>query len=759
MSSRIVAQNSLSVTNAATPYFDLMELDDRTRRPVSGDMPTLGQLLKHVGDARKEAAGDGSETPVHHALDIADAAGIEPRSLPFVLSFSNLTYSVKVRRKMSLSSILPRLGARLGAAAVTESPAVGENMFTRTKTLLDDISGEARDGEIMAVLGASGSGKSTLIDALANRIAKGSLKGTVALNGEALESRLLKVISAYVMQDDLLFPMLTVEETLMFAAEFRLPRTLSKSKKQARVQALIDQLGLRNAAKTAIGDEGHRGVSGGERRRVSIGIDIIHDPILLFLDEPTSGLDSTSAFMVVKVLQRIAQSGSIVIMSVHQPSYRILGLLDRMIFLSRGQTVYSGSPMQLPLFFAEFGHPIPETDNRTEFALDLIRDLEGSPGGTKSLVEFNKSWQSMTKHNQQGMETTIEAERNGLSLKEAISASISRGKLVSGATNTNPNPSSMVPTFANPFWVEMATLSKRSFTNSRRMPELFGIRLGAVMVTGFILATMFWQLDNSPKGVQERLGFFAFAMSTTFYTTADALPVFLQERYIFMRETAYNAYRRLSYLVSHALVALPSLAFLSLAFAATTFWAVGLDGGVSGFLFFFLIIFASFWAGNSFVTFLSGVVPHVMLGYTIVVAILAYFLLFSGFFINRDRIPSYWIWFHYLSLVKYPYEAVLQNEFDDPVKCFVRGVQIFDNTPLGSVPEALKLKLLDSMSNTLGTKITSSTCLTTGTDILSQNGVTDLSKWNCFWITVAWGFFFRFLFYLSLLVGSKNKRR
>ncbi|XP_061372267.1 ABC transporter G family member 1 [Gastrolobium bilobum] len=759
MSSRIVAENALPITDS-TPYLDLMELNDFTRRPIAGESPTLGQLLKHVGDVRKEAAGDGSETPVHHALDVSDATGIESRSLPFVLSFNNLTYSVKVRSKLSFSSIFSRRrNSSFGAAAVAEVPAVGESMFTRTKTLLNDISGEARDGEIMAVLGASGSGKSTLIDALANRIAKGKLKGTVALNGEALGSRMVKVISAYVMQDDLLFPMLTVEETLTFAAEFRLPRSLSKSKKKTRVQALIDQLGLRNAAKTVIGDEGHRGVSGGERRRVSIGIDIIHDPIMLFLDEPTSGLDSTSAFMVVKVLQRIAQSGSIVIMSVHQPSYRILGLLDRMIFLSRGQTVYSGSPSQLPSFFAEFGHPIPENENRTEFALDLIRELEGSPGGTKSLVEFNKSWQSMTKHHQQLSSGNNDAEPNGLSLKEAISASISRGKLVSGATNTNANPSSMVPRFANPFWIEMATLSKRSVTNSRRMPELFGIRLGAVMVTGFILATMFWQLDNSPKGVQERLGFFAFAMSTTFYTTADALPVFLQERYIFMRETSHNAYRRSSYLVSHALVALPSLAFLSLGFAATTFWAVGLDGGVSGFFFYFLIIFASFWAGNSFVTFLSGVVPHVMLGYTIVVAILAYFLLFSGFFINRDRIPIYWIWFHYLSLVKYPYEAVLQNEFSDPMKCFVRGVQIFDNTPLGSVPDALKLKLLDSMSNTLGMKITSSTCLTTGTDILKQNGVTDLSKWNCLWITVAWGFFFRFLFYLSLLVGSKNKRR
>lgn len=717
-----------------------MELDFPTTTTGGAFLsPTLGQLLKRVGDARKEATGD--ETPVHHH---AISMSPEPRALPFVLRFSNLTYSVKVRRK----SIFRR-----------QTDAGG--VFSQTKTLLNDISGEARDGEIVAVLGASGSGKSTLIDALANRIAKGSLKGKTTLNGENLESRLLKVISAYVMQDDLLFPMLTVEETLMFAAEFRLPRTLSKSKKKARVEQLIEQLGLRNAAKTIIGDEGHRGVSGGERRRVSIGIDIIHDPIILFLDEPTSGLDSTSAFMVVKVLQRIAQSGSIVIMSVHQPSYRILGLLDRLLFLSRGQTVFSGTPADLMEYFAEFGKPIPENENRTEYALDLIRELEGSPGGTKALVEFHKQWEHKNRrmNNSSYEYDAPQDSRGGLSLKEAISASISRGKLVSGTASGDPSHASMVPTFANPFWKELVTLSKRSVMNSRRMPELFGIRLGAVLVTGFILATMFWQLDNSPKGVQERLGFFAFAMSTTFYTCADALPVFLQERYIFMRETAYNAYRRSSYVLSHALTVLPSLVLLSLSFAAATFFAVGLDGGVSGFFFYFGIILASFWAGNSFVSFLSGVVSQVMLGYVIVVAILAYFLLFSGFFINRDRIPDYWIWFHYISLVKYPYEGVLRNEFEDPTKCFVRGVQIFDNTPLGAVPTAMKVRLLQTLSNSLGMTITPSTCVTTGADILQQQGITDLSKWGCLWVTVAWGFFFRILFYFSLLLGSKNKRR
>ncbi|CAH9133371.1 unnamed protein product [Cuscuta epithymum] len=702
--------------------------------PFGAMSPTLCHLLKYMGDA-----GEVSSPATNQEVNASCSERSSPTSPPLVLSFNNLTYSVQIRRRLMLPPFLRCDRSKPAASA------------PRKKLLLSDVSGQAREGEILAVLGASGSGKSTLIDALACRISKESLKGTVTLNGEPLDSRQLKVISAYVMQDDLLYPMLTVEETLMFAAELRLPRTLSHSKKKHRVHALIDQLGLRNATTTVIGDEGHRGVSGGERRRVSIGIDIVHDPIILFLDEPTSGLDSTSAFNVVSVLQRIAQSGSIVIMSVHQPSSRIMGLLDRLIFLSRGETVYNGPPADLARFFSLFGHPIPESENRAEFALDLIRELEGSTGGTKSLVEFNHIWCSNS--------NTEREIANFLSLKEAIMASISRGKLVSGATNNSGGPVLSVPAHANPIWIEIFVLSKRAFRNLRRMPEILGTRLGTVTITGFILATMFWRLDDSPKGIQERLGFFAFAMSLTFYTCADTIPVFIQERYIFLRETSHNSYRRLSYCLSHALISLPMLLFYSFIFAASTFWSVGLGGGASGFLFYYAIILASFWCGNSFVTFISSVVPHVMLGYIVVVAVLAYYLLFSGFFMNRDRIPIYWIWFHYISLVKYPYEAVLQNEFEDPNKCFVRGMQMFDNTPLGVLPDLTKERLLASMGDVLKTEITGSTCVTTGSDVLAQQGVTGLSKWGCLWVTIAWGFFFRIMFYLSLLMGSRNKRR
>ncbi|MCL7046288.1 hypothetical protein MKW94_030675 [Papaver nudicaule] len=636
--------------------------------------------------------------PSHDDLEEASTIRKNTSVAPFVLRFNNLTYGVNTTKEMSFHRILYRKDTQV---------------IARRKMLLNDISGEAREGEILAILGPSGSGKSTLIDALANRISKESLGGSVTMNGETLKSGVLKKISAYVMQDDLLYPMLTVEETLMFSAEFRLPRSFSKDKKMERVRTVIDELGLHDAAKTIIGDEGRRGISGGERRRVSIGVAIIHDPILLFLDEPTSGLDSSSSFMVVKVLQRIARSGRIVIMSVHQPSSRIVGLLDQLIFLSQGETVYYGSPAKLSPFLSDFGHPILENGEATEFMLDLYRQLEGVPGGTRSMVIFNKTWHKKLNHPPNSEFST------GLdqSLKEAIS----RGKLIS----SDIGPAS----FANPFWFEIIVLVKRSLTNSKRTPEVIMLQIGLAIGLAFVTGSYFWHLDKTEVGVQERIAFFVFMATNIFFGCTDVLAVSLQDKYIFMRETAYNAYRRSSYVLYRSIIDIPTILVLSI-ILASTFWSVGLDGGYSGLLFYYLVIVASFLGGHSIVTLVSGLVSNIMAGYVVVMPLTALFLLFSGFFVHRDRTPSYWIWYHYISAVKYPYQAMLLNEFDKPDLCVVKGTA----------------------------ELTKS-CLVTGLDIVRQQDATDLSKWSCLWISLAMCIFYRILFYLSLLFGGRNKRK
>ncbi|KAI3993447.1 hypothetical protein MKX01_002460 [Papaver californicum] len=698
----------------------------------------ISNRVEHVNNLE---GGDHEAPDQQQVIELGDMADLIPKPVHFVLSFKNLVYTVESRRKTPSFSCLPQISKVVVPNVVDMVETAETSRFISTKVLLNDISGAAREGEIFAVLGASGSGKSTLIDALAGRIEKRSLKGSLMLNDEALNTRLLKCLR-----------LMLCKRIYSYRSELRLPCLLSKSKKKARVQALIDQLGLQDAAKTIIGDESHRGVSGGERRRVSIGINIIHDPVILFLDEPTSGLDSTSALTVVKTLQRIAQSGSIVIMSIHQPTYRILGLLDRLTFLSRGQIVYSGTPTDLSRFFSELGHPISENENPAEFALDLINEYEGSEGGTKCSIDLYKSWQNMK------YPGNSDSGKCSLSLRDAIRTSISRGKLASSSASNHSSPTSMISTSVNPFWVEFFVLTKRSLKNSSRMLEVLGARLVPMILTCLVIASIFWQLDISSKGAQERLGCFGFLIVIAYFSCGDALPLLFQERCILCRETAYDAYRYSSYVLSKTVTEMPSLIILSLAITITTFWAVGLAGGFHGYLFFFVTILASFWAGSSLIAFISAVVPHIMLGYAIVLLSLGFFFLFSGVFINRDRIPWYWIWLHYLSLLKYPFEGVMQNEFDDPLKCFVRGVQMFDRTPLAGISSDMKLKFLKMLSDASGMTVNSNTCITSGVDILRENGFTVLNKWSCLWITVAWGFFFRILFYISLVSGNKNKR-
>ncbi|KAJ3677329.1 hypothetical protein LUZ60_003053 [Juncus effusus] len=639
-------------------------------------------------------------------------------SIPSILSFSDLTYFVDQPKK----NLFFHRKNNAGSSLFTSSP---------TKTILNSISGEAKQGEILAILGPSGSGKSTLIDALANRIERKSLQGCITLNGQILDGNTLKSISAYMKQDDLLYPMLTVEETLMFSAELRYPRSVSRSTKKERVRELIYQLGLEMVKSMIVGDEGKRGVSGGERRRVSIGVDIIHDPKVLFLDEPTTGLDSTSAFMVVKVLQDIAQRGSIVIMSIHQPSSRILNQFDRVLFLSRGNTIYYGPPTRIPAFFSMLGRQIPESQNLAEFVLELIQDLSLKVDGIKPLVMFNKIW----------------------SRKQKVMAHQHRGSTGNGILCHSTDK------FANPWWAEVWILTKRSFLITKRTPWLLITSFGAVILTGIIFVSLFWNLEKSLEGATERLAFFSLAVSTMFSICMEGLPIFIEERHIFMRETASNTYRRSSYVLSRTISCFLPLIILSLSFTLITFFVISLTNDFSNFAFFMAIILATLWAGSGLALFLSGIIYNFVIGFATVVALVRYFGIFSGFYINTDRIPKYWLWFHYVSLIKYPYEAVIQNEFSDPNTCFVKGVQMFDNTPVEPFSYDAKVYLLTSISKLIDMNLTSSTCITTGPDLLKQNSALDLSKWVCLWILIIWGFVFRLMFYFVLIVGSKNKRK
>lgn len=244
------------------------------------------------------------------------------------------------------------------------------------RRVLHGLSGQVRTGQVLAIMGASGSGKTTLLNLLSGRM-KSSSKcvsgGKIFVNGESRDYASFPHIAKFVEQDDTsMFAELTVREQILYAARLALPSSVSETQKTARVEKIIQELGLSKAADTFIGSELVRGVSGGERRRAAVGVELVTDPSLIFLDEPTTGLDSFNALNVMASLRHLAKNGRTIVTTIHQPRSSIFHLFDMLCLIAEGRTVYFGPAADVVEYFKGLGFHTPPHFNVADFAIDVL---------------------------------------------------------------------------------------------------------------------------------------------------------------------------------------------------------------------------------------------------------------------------------------------------------------------------------------------------------------------------------------------------
>ncbi|KAL3844760.1 hypothetical protein ACJIZ3_002163 [Penstemon smallii] len=507
------------------------------------------------------------------------------------------------------------------------------------KHVLKDVNLRAKPYELLAIVGLSGAGKSSLLQILAGEIDPQS--GTIYVNRKPLDKARFKKLSGYVKQKDTLFPLLTVEETLRFSAKFRL--RLSNRDLSSRVESLMKELGLSHVASTRVGDEKVRGISGGERRRVSIGVEAIHEPEILILDEPTSGLDSTSALQIIDMLKTMAETqGRTVILSIHQPGFRIVKLFNSVLLLANGSVLHHGSVDLLSVNLRLMGLEIPLHYNVLEFAIESIETL---------------------KHHRK---ERVVVEEGRFTLQELFQQSkvvdIEESSFIDVGIESFHG-------FANSRIGEIGILTCRFWKNIYRTKELFACRTISMLVSGFVLGSIFYNLEDDLVGAEERVGLFAFVLTFLLSSTTEALPIFLQEREILMKEISNGSYRVSSYVIANGVVYLPFLLILAILFSVPVYWLVGLNRSLNAFVHFLVLIWLILYTANSVVVCFSALVPNFIVGNSVISAVMGSFFLFSGYFISKNGIPKYWIFMHYVSLFKYPFEGLLINEFSNSNKC------------------------------------------------------------------------------------------
>lgn len=401
-------------------------------------------------------------------------------------------------------------------------------------------------------MGPSGSGKTTLLNAVALRLRDSAFTqyrclGDMTFNGAVPSDEVVRSVCSYVCQDDdALLPSLTVRETLQFAAKLRLPSFMTNDQKIHRAESILLRMGLKDCADNIIGSDLIKGISGGEKRRVTIAVQILTEPRVLVLDEPTSGLDAFTASSIMEVLSGLAKEGRTVILTIHQSRSNLFKTFGNILLLARGGLpVFSGGAAEMLAHFEALGFACPTTTNPADFALDLITvDLQGSDREEASRTKVKRLTDSWTSSHAQDA--------------------------VNPATISTPAELSSYLRKPTSFLVAFPVLVHRAAINFWRQKMIYANRFVQVLSLAVVIALYFSPLQNNFNSIQTRFGFIQEFGALYFVGVLQNLVIYPLERDVFVREYDDGAYGVEAFLAQYITLELPAEIFASLLLAILT---------------------------------------------------------------------------------------------------------------------------------------------------------------------------------------------
>ncbi len=511
------------------------------------------------------------------------------------------------------------------------------------KTILRDISGVVQPGKLLSVMGPSGGGKSTLLDILAQKNKSGKRTGTVKVGGENLSPAALRSITGYVDQEDILLPSMTVRESIAFSAKLRLPESMTTAQKMKRVDEIISQLRLSHVANTRIGDSMKRGISGGEKRRVSIGIELVTNPCILFLDEPTSGLDSFSAAQVMETLESLAHDqGKTIIFTIHQPRSDIFAKFDYLLLLSKGKTLYFGPAAATSDFCRTNGFPCPEGYNIADHLLDYAQGaLDGQPKVTEGDLLRHRIIPARTHTN------------------ETKTAQYETEIVVSNPSKDNNQSRQLAASFLT----QLNAIMGRSYLDFCRRPGLFFTHFIASIVLGAFLGGLYYRVDNTLGGIQNRLGSLFFLQSLLGFAGLSAMTTFSREKVLFVRERSNGFYGPIPFFISKVVWDIVPLRIIpTFTMCSIAFYLIGYSTSLATY-FRYITVMTVFGVNCALFCLLIGCLIDDFSTATLICAISMLFqMLFAGILVNQVAITGFLRWIQYLSMFKWAYEAAAAND-------------------------------------------------------------------------------------------------
>uniref|UniRef100_A0A8C1LKM5 ABC transporter domain-containing protein n=1 Tax=Cyprinus carpio TaxID=7962 RepID=A0A8C1LKM5_CYPCA len=522
------------------------------------------------------------------------------------LTFHNLRYSIKERLGMF-------------------------SMQWVEKDILKDVSGIMNPG-MNAIMGPTGSGKTSLLDVIAGRKDPRGLKSGQVLVDNTIVTSDLRLCSAYVVQNDILMGTLTVRENLAFSANLRLSRKeYSSADKQMRVDSVIQELGLNDCADTKIGTMFLRGVSGGEKKRCSIGMELITAPSLLFLDEPTTGLDANTANSIMELLQKLSKKGKTVIFSIHQPRYSIFSQFDHLTLINKGEITYAGAANRAISYFEDLGYKCEPFNNPADFFLDVtngtvLPQIHNNKSGDQELCYIKKQEKNFNKR----LNFPISSRITSLDGDECVSM------------------------------LQLMLVSGRTIRNILRNPQTSYAQLFLNIFFGILVGLIYYQIPHTlPEALQNRTGAFFFLVINMVFGNLSAVELFISERVLFIHENSSGFYRTSVYFLSKVFAdLLPNRILPVFIFSAIPYFMMGLKPDVEVFFLYCVTLSMVSLSAVSLAFLVSASVGSFAMANILIALPYVVMMVFGGFLVNLNSMLSWMSWLKWASIFRYGYNAL-----------------------------------------------------------------------------------------------------
>lgn len=533
--------------------------------------------------------------------------------------------------------------------------------------------------------------KTSLLNILSGRSTYES--GVISINGDPITASSMKRLMskiAYVKQQDVFFDHLTVRDQLTYTALLRLPSEIPRAHKHEEVNKIIGMLRLSKVAESPI-----MLLSGGEKKRVNIGTELLTDPVVLLLDEPTSGLDSTSAVVLLNLLQNLARDhGKTIVTSIHQPSSAVFRSFDRLLMLAEGHTVYFGTPSDSLHYLRNLHLPCPDGYNAADHWMDLLvndsmlveEEDDEEKGINKESKELNDydgispiddednnnelrmlNGDSSNIGRKASMKITPRLQLISAWDREAVAEQVDADVTDDDEKSQKSNVLDYVKKYNTSWLTQYTVLTHRSLKNSRSaiFTPLNIIKSAAI---GVVAGLLWFQLENTESNVANKSSYYFFSMTFWIFDSMfNALTAFPSERTIILKERASASYHLSAYFMAKTTSEAPTRLCLPLIYMTISFWMAGLNPRFVVFVGSTCCTLLSVLAGEAIGLLIGASIYDLQKALTVMTVFALGLMLLGGFFV--DNTPAFISWARYLSPFKYAFEASQRLVFDRPVPC------------------------------------------------------------------------------------------